>query len=454
MNKLLERQIKKIFGSIDNAPPEIKVLLQAVNDVYDSCDRDRHLMERAFDLNSQELIDINKKLSEREKRLELVLQGGDLGTWDWNIPTNEVRFNERWAQMKGYELSEIEPHLRSWKSTVHSEDLPATLEKLNAHFRGETPFYEAEFRMQHKSGKWVWILDRGKVMERAADGTPLRACGTHLDITKLKEAEQSLQKAYGALKQVQGQLIQAGKMEAIGKMANEVAHEVKNPLAIILQGINYLEDEISCEQKSAREMLRIMKDSIKRADNIIRVLFDFSRVKEVHRKPEDIPLIINESLRLVEHKLHLRKIEIIQELNERLPKIMVDKNKIEQVFVNLLLNALDAMPETGKIFIRAWVFHLDVPIGGKVGNRDSDHFKQGEEVVVVEIEDTGVGIDKDNMSKIFNPFFTTKGVDKGIGVGLAVVKKIVEMHRGIVQVQSERHKGTKFRVILKPLWEV
>ena len=131
-------------------------------------------------------------LRRNEERLELALQGGDLGTWDLNIRGDEVRFNERWAGMKGYSLEGVEPDLSFWSNLIHPEDLLGVREKIHAHFEGKTPFYEAEFRMRHKSGEWLWVLDKGKVIERDGDGNPLRACGTHLDITERKRAEQAL----------------------------------------------------------------------------------------------------------------------------------------------------------------------------------------------------------------------------------------------------------------------
>ena len=135
-----------------------------------------------------------KELRDKDERLERALEGGDLGTWDWNIETNEVQFNERWAEMKGYELEEIEPHLNTWKEMVHPDDLPDAREKLNEHLEGRTDYYEAEFRMQHKSGDWIWVKDKGKVIERDEDGSPVRASGTHLDITERKRKAQGLRR--------------------------------------------------------------------------------------------------------------------------------------------------------------------------------------------------------------------------------------------------------------------
>ncbi|HQO33517.1 MAG TPA: PAS domain S-box protein [bacterium] len=133
-------------------------------------------------------------LRESEERMELALQGADLGTWDWNIVTGEVIFNKRWAEIVGYSLDEIEPHLSTWERLVYPDDMPGVMEVLNAHLEGKTESYEAEHRLIHKSGNLVWILDKGRVIERDRDGRPLRACGTHLDITERKRADEALQR--------------------------------------------------------------------------------------------------------------------------------------------------------------------------------------------------------------------------------------------------------------------
>ncbi len=141
-----------------------------------------------------------KQLDEKREQLELALNGGELGTWDWNIKTDRVVFNDRWAEMKGYQKDEIEPHLSSWSNLVHPNDMPLVKKKLNNHLEGKTDSYEAEFRMRHKSGEWIWILDKGKVIERDEQGNPLRACGTHLDITGRKNAEKQISERQELLK--------------------------------------------------------------------------------------------------------------------------------------------------------------------------------------------------------------------------------------------------------------
>jgi two-component system cell cycle sensor histidine kinase/response regulator CckA len=134
-------------------------------------------------------------LRQSEERMELALHGADLGTWDWNVKTGEVVFNERWAEMLGYTLDEIEPHVRTWEVLVHPDDMPNVKRVLEDHLAGRTPSYETEHRVRHKSGQWIWILDRGRVIERDPSGAPLRACGTHLDITERLRADAELKEA-------------------------------------------------------------------------------------------------------------------------------------------------------------------------------------------------------------------------------------------------------------------
>jgi len=127
-----------------------------------------------------------------EERMELALKGGDLGAWDWNVASGELTFDERWAEMLGYLKDEIEPDRTNWDKLVHPDDFPAVQKALQDHLKGRTESFESEHRLLHKSGEWVWILAKGMVIERDSEGNPLRACGTHLDITDRKKAQEEL----------------------------------------------------------------------------------------------------------------------------------------------------------------------------------------------------------------------------------------------------------------------
>jgi len=261
---------------------------------------------------------------------------------------------------------------------------------------------------------------------------------------------EDLQEAYSTLQETQGHLIQAEKMEAIGRMASGVAHEVKNPLSIILQGINYFERVVSRTESEKSDILRMMKEELNRASGIISALMDFSRVTKLEIRAEDVNPILENSLILVHHQLVKDKIGIMQDLGRDLPRVLVDKPKIEQVFINIFLNSIQAMSEGGTLTIRSSEAKLD-KIGFRVGRRkaDSDFFGLGETAVIVEIEDTGSGIPKGKLRNVFDPFFTTKEVGKGTGLGLSVSKNIIDMHRGAISIESEEGKGTKITLMLK-----
>lgn len=135
---------------------------------------------------------LDRRLRESEQRLTLALWGADLGMWDWDACTNLVIFNERYTEMLGYRPDEIAHHWNDWETRVHPDDLPITLELFNAHLENRTNFYQSEHRLRHKDGHYIWVLSKGKVIERDPQGRPLRACGTHLDITQQKQQEEQL----------------------------------------------------------------------------------------------------------------------------------------------------------------------------------------------------------------------------------------------------------------------
>ncbi|MDD5618323.1 MAG: ATP-binding protein, partial [Candidatus Omnitrophica bacterium] len=268
------------------------------------------------------------------------------------------------------------------------------------------------------------------------------------EVTERKKAEDELKKAYTELKETQDQLIQAEKLNAVGQLASGVAHEVRNPLGIILQGINYLERKTPAKEDETVEIITMLKSSVQRADKIINSLLDFARAASSDLKPEDINSILESSLGLVKARFKFDNIDVVLEIKQGMPRVLADKNKLEQVFINVLLNAAQAMPGGGKIIIRSYAEELKEARDG-IGRREEDHFRIGEKAVIVEIEDSGSGISEENLKKIFDPFFTTKSPGSGVGLGLSVTRNIIHMHKGLIYAESQLGKGTKVIIILK-----
>lgn len=160
---------------------------------YDPDGRLREIQAVGRDITARKQIEA--ALHATSERLALALEGADLGTWDWDLPSGKVVFNERLSGMLGYTAAEFPPHLDSWERLVHPDDLPRVRASLQDHLEGRTPSYETEHRLRHKDGGWIWVLDKGKVTERDAHGRPRRACGTHLDITHRKRTEQALRES-------------------------------------------------------------------------------------------------------------------------------------------------------------------------------------------------------------------------------------------------------------------
>ncbi len=156
---------------------------------------------------------VEDELRTGRERIDLALRGADLGTWDWNVATDHVTYDERWARMLGYSPDEIEPHVSGWEQLVHPDDLPRVMEVLNEHLDGTTHSYETEHRLRHKSGEWVWVLSKGRAIERDAGGKPSRLCGTHLNITARKRAEKHLMAYQQRLRSLTSELSLAEERE-------------------------------------------------------------------------------------------------------------------------------------------------------------------------------------------------------------------------------------------------
>ncbi|MFH1112811.1 MAG: sigma 54-interacting transcriptional regulator [Pseudomonadota bacterium] len=172
-----------------------EALQRAHDELEDRVEERTSELREANDLLKREIAERRKAedaLAESQQRLDLALRGAGLGSWSWDLLTRDAFFDQRWAEMLGFFVEEIEPHVGGWERLIHEEDKPRVLKILHEHLEGRTPLFEAEYRLQAKSGEWQWILTRGRVVERDGDGKPLRAAGTNLNVTDRKRAQQAL----------------------------------------------------------------------------------------------------------------------------------------------------------------------------------------------------------------------------------------------------------------------
>jgi len=252
---------------------------------------------------------------------------------------------------------------------------------------------------------------------------------------KAEEVEKlyaELGKSYKRLRVAQSSLIEAEKLHSVGTLAAGVAHEVKNPLAVIFQGIDYLNTNLHSDNNNVKLMLAYIEDAARKADNIIRDLLDFSRLSSPELKLSQINPIIEKSLLLVSHQLDKNNVKVLKEFSPDIPDIVIDSNKIEQALVNLLLNSVNAMNGAGQIKIKTYA-----------------HKEEQEDLVLVEIEDSGSGIPQDLVEKIYEPFFTTRRDRGGVGLGLTIVRNIMEMHNAGISIKNRQEGGVVVTIKFK-----
>jgi PAS domain S-box-containing protein len=407
-------------------------------------------------------------LRESQERLALVIQGSSDGIWDWDLVTDEIYFSPRWKEMLGYEDHEVDNHLSAWLRLLHPEDCEPCLARMDSHLSGSSPTYEFEQRLRHKDGSYRWILARG-VARRDPDGRPVRMAGSHVDLTERKLAEEQLRAAYAELKANQADLkraleelrtaheelqaaqlhlIQAARLESVGTLAAGVAHEVKNPLHTIVLGLDFLDRSVPHADADTVMVLQEMRDAVNRADKIICEMRQLSENRDFDPKEDNLNLALEDALHLLRNDFLAAQIAITCDLAPDLPLVWVDKTRIEQVFLNLFINAVHAMPQGGALTITTRVERFSRELN--VSEALCPQFRPGELVVVVRIHDTGTGISEANLPRIFEPFFTTKPVGVGSGLGLSLVKRVVDLHRGAISIRNARDRGVVATIILKP----
>ena len=487
-------------------------------------------------------------LRETKECLELALEGAELGTWDWDIKEKRVARNDRWAEMLGYDSKGVASDSGIWLRLLHPEDRERVLNAIHDHLSGKTECYEEEYRLRHASGRWVWVLDRGKIIKKDPDGIPVRMAGVNVDVTRRKRMETTLRLLNQAVEQspvsimitdlsgtieyvnpkfcevtgydnseviglnprilksgktsqevykdlwesitagkqwhgilcnrkksgdlywenssicpivdekgaithfvavkeditekimLEKQLIQAQKLESIGRLAGGIAHDISNVLSIIIGNIQLIMMELEKDHSIYQSCSDILEAG-RRCRNLIRQLMAFARKQTVKPVVLDLNEAIGASEKMLE-QLVGEDIEIKFVPDPRLWKVKIDPNQLDQILTNLAVNSRDAIPDVGSITIKTKNIVLDENYCKVCGD-----FEPGDYVLIV-FEDSGSGMEKDVLDHIFEPFFTTKDAAKGTGLGLSTVYGIVKQNGGFINVWSEPGKGTRFNIYL------
>ena len=366
-----------------------------------------------------------EKVKESEERLDLALKGTKAGIWDWNIQSGETIFNERWAEIVGYTLDELKPiNIQTWIDLTHPNDYKRAEELLNKHFAGETEFYECQLRMKHKKGHWVWVEDRGCVVESSKDGkTPIRMTGTHIDITDRKNAEDAI---------IQSKILAEKANRTKSEFLANMSHELRTPLNSIIGYSQILNQNLSgnMDEKEIEYSSNILNGGEHLLDLINNIL-DISKIEagkmDYEAEKVNLSQTIENIIGLVK-PLAMKKSIDLQFINDTgFVEISADNVKIKQILHNLLSNAIKFTPEKGEVKV-----YLSI----------ADNTAQ------ISVSDTGIGIPDDKQKSIFDPFKQAHSSNNraygGTGLGLSLVKKYVEMHGGEIWIESEVGKGSLF----------
>lgn len=421
-------------------------------------------------------------LAESEERFALAVRGTNDGLWDWDPRTNDTYYSPRFKHLLGFGEDDPFPHrIETFLELLHPVDRPRVEEAAQRHLYGGEPF-DIEYRLHTRSGEDRWFLARGQAVWDES-GQPIRMAGSISDIHDRKMAEDLLRaqnqllqemarserRALEEREQAQSRMVESAKLAGLGQLVAGVAHEINNPLAFVGNNVAVLQRDLSelhdlirlyrsadslikshhpdlhlkicafCEEididytlENLRGILERTRDGLRRIHDIVRDLRAFARLDEGDLSEMDLNVGIESSMNIILGYAKKQQVELIPTLTQ-LPPVMCHAAKINQVLMNLIVNAIDACNPGGSVTIRS--------------RSDPD---AGE--VCIDVLDNGCGIDPSILDRIFDPFFTTKPVGVGTGLGLSISYGIVQDHGGRIEVDAVPGGGSKFtvRLPLKP----
>jgi PAS domain S-box-containing protein len=366
-------------------------------------------------------------LRDSEGRMSLAAEAANLSMWVWDVVRDEV-----WMTEKGRALFGLVPDkpldYAALGAHVHPEDRAARDAAIRRALETQGE-YAMEYRVLLPDGQVRWIAGRGRA--EFEGGKPLRMRGVSLDITERRQAE--LEAA-----QQRQDLAHASRLTTVGELTASITHEISQPLGAILSNAETAEILLESKQPQLEEVQRILADIRKddlRASEIIRRMRELLRKRELELKPIDLNAVTSDVLRLVDGEAHRRGVEIEKQFADTLPVVRGDEIHLQQVLLNLILNGMEAMSESSESNRRITIRTAC----------------EGKDNVEVAVEDSGPGIPSERLPLLFDSFFTTK--THGMGLGLSIVRSIVEAHGGRIWAENNSGRGACFRFTLPVNWK-
>jgi PAS domain S-box-containing protein len=393
----------------------------------------RHYEARLIGLSDNRVLSIVRDITARrrsedalieaQRRYALATAAGGIGVWQLDVANRTVQAEGGLLASLGYAEGDVGDRLADWLALLSPDDVGDVESRLNAHISGASPAFDAEFRMIGKDGSVIWIHSRGAAVG-SADGAVSRVAGTYMDITDRREAEDALKHANDAM-------VRMGRVTALAELTASIAHELNQPLAAIATNANTCLRwmESSASDDDLRGALKDLVADSRRAGQIVQRTREMFANRTVSRAPTDLNGVIRNVVDLVRTRLRDAGVQLQLDLDESLAEIEADRVQVEQVIMNLVLNAVDAMLE-GRSQRRV--------LSMQSRARDNG--------VLVSVRDTGSGLSAPDAEQVFEPFYTTKA--DGIGIGLAISRSIVEAHGGSIWATAEAGRGATFSFTL------
>ena len=375
-----------------------------------------------------------QELARANLRLQVAAASGGLGIWDGDVRTHTLTWDDRQYEMYGVARNEFASCYDAWLNRMHPDDLERVTEAFAAALRDGNRF-DQEFRIVRPDGEIRYLKGEGLV-EWDAEGRPVRMVGLNQDITESKRAQQERERLLE-------QLAQAQRMESIGCLAGGVAHDFNNLLTVI-NGYSELALTELCADDPLQKTLREILHAGERAAALTRQLLAYSRKQVLQPQVLELNVVL-EGMRAMLERLVGEDMDVRFALSPESPTVRADLLQLEQVVMNLVVNARDAMPQGGSLTIATNLAERSVVPSAP------DAVLGASRYAVLVVRDTGVGMDEATRQRIFEPFFTTKGRGEGTGLGLSMVEGIVLQSGGFITVDSKLGQGATFSVYLPHL---